>query len=99
MSTPPENDGRKRRRRGNERDGAADRAAILRAIRDAGAFGLTDHEGERLLRIMPQSYTPRRLELEKAGAIRRTARRRPTYSGRPAIVWIAAEPDAREAGA
>ncbi|MEO1584199.1 MAG: hypothetical protein AAFR96_06465 [Planctomycetota bacterium] len=73
------------------------RARVLAAIRAAGSEGLTDDEGERQTGLKPQSYTPRRNELAKAGLIRDTGTRRPTESGRPAAVWVTTD-DGEQAG-
>ena len=67
------------------------RERILTLIRERGALGLTDDEGEALLNMGPQSYTPRRGELVKQGLIVDSGRRRKTESGCPAVVWVAAE--------
>lgn len=67
------------------------RARVLAAIRAAGARGLTDDEGECEMGLKPQSYTPSRNELAKAGVIKDTCTRRLTESGRPAAVWIATD--------
>jgi hypothetical protein len=67
------------------------RDQVLYAIRQAGARGLTDDEGESALGIRPQSYTPRRGELAREGLIVDSGRRRRTSGGREAIVWIARE--------
>jgi len=64
------------------------RQRIHAAIVEAGTHGLTDDEGEALLSIKPQTYTPRRGELVKLGLVVDSGERRPTSSGRPAAVWI-----------
>lgn len=64
------------------------RERILAAIVEAGAQGLTDDEGEALLTIKPQTYTPRRGELVRRHLVVDSGERRPTSSGRPAAVWI-----------
>ncbi len=70
---------------------ARDRARILAAIREAGPHGLTDDEGEARLGIIPQTYTPRRGELVKAGLVVASGKRRKTTRGCPAAAWIASE--------
>lgn len=64
------------------------RQRIHAAIVAAGAHGLTDDEGEALLWIKPQTYTPRRGELVRLGLVVDSGERRHTSSGRPAAVWI-----------
>ena len=58
------------------------------AIVKASAHGLTDDAGEALLRIKPQTYTPRRGELVRLGLVVDSGERRLTSSGRPVAVWI-----------
>jgi hypothetical protein len=90
--------------RKNSPPGTSDRAAlmiaqftptlrdrILATIRDRGPVGLTDDEGEAILSIIAQTYTPRRGELVRAGKVRDSGERRPTSSGRPAAVWVSVE--------
>lgn len=60
-------------------------------IRDRGAFGATDDEGESALGIKPQSYTPRRGELVDLGLVMDSGKRRKTESGRAAAVWVTPE--------
>jgi hypothetical protein len=67
------------------------RKRILALIRERGALGLTDDEGEAVLNMGPQSYTPRRGELVKQGLIVDSDRRRKTASGCPAVVWVVVE--------
>ncbi len=64
-------------------------ARILARIIEAGAHGMTDEEGGIALSIKPQSYTPRRGELEEAGLVRDSGMKRPTSSGCAAMVWVA----------
>lgn len=82
------------------------RRAALDAWRAAGAAGLTIDAMEAATGISHQAAGPRKRELEDAGLIvqardeKGDAVRRPTRSGRPAWVWVAAEfarggPDAR----
>lgn len=90
--------------RKNSPPGTSDRAArmiaehaptlrqrILELIRARGPAGLTDDEGETVLGIGCQTYTPRRNELVRMGMVRDTGERRPTRSGRPAAVWVGTE--------
>lgn len=67
------------------------RLQVLAVIVAAGSTGLTDDEGERLTGIKPQTYTPRRGELARAGFIERSDHKRPTASGCPAAVWVATD--------
>lgn len=63
------------------------RDRVLAFLATCGADGATDEEGETALKMKPQTYTPRRGELVKAGLVVDTGRRRSTTSGRPAAVW------------
>jgi len=65
------------------------RARVLAYIVGQGPHGSTDDEGEAVLGIKPQTYTPRRGELVKLGLVVDSGRRRNTAGGRPAAVWIA----------
>ena len=65
------------------------RARVLAYIVGQGPHGSTDDEGEAVLGIKPQTYTPRRGELVNLGLVVDSGRRRNTASGRPAAVWIA----------
>lgn len=67
------------------------RLQVLAVIVATGPTGLTDDEGERLTGIKPQTYTPRRGELARAGYIERSGYKRPTQSGCPAAVWVATD--------
>lgn len=76
------------------------RSAIHDFIRDRGPHGATDDEGESMLGIKPQSYTPRRGELVALGLVVDSGQRRKTESGRPAAVWVTPEhAPTREGGA
>lgn len=90
--------------RKNSPPGTSDRAAlmiaehapslrerILATIRESGPKGLTDDEGEAMLGIIAQTYTPRRGELRQMGLIRDSGERRLTRAQRPAAVWVATE--------
>jgi hypothetical protein len=73
---------------------ATQRRAVLDAIRASGARGMTDEEIQQKLDMNPSSVRPRRGELltaKPAPLIRDSLRRRPTSSGRAAVVWVAAE--------
>lgn len=64
------------------------RMAVLKAIEDAGALGLTDEQIVDILEINPSSARPRRLELLEAGLITEAGTRK-TKSGRSATIWVA----------
>jgi hypothetical protein len=66
------------------------RAAVYAFIASRGAFGATDPEVAAGLSIPIQSVNPRRGELEEMGVIVLNGERRPSPSGRPCRVWIAA---------
>lgn len=51
--------------------------------------GLTDEEGQDLLRINGNTYRPRRVELEEAGLVKDSLTTRLTASKRKAVVWQA----------
>lgn len=51
---------------------------------------MTDAELGELLHLSAQSVTPRRGELVTLGEVVKTTGRRPTASGRSAVVWVAA---------
>jgi hypothetical protein len=59
------------------------------AIRDAGARGLTADELAARLDMDRWSIQPRTSELRRKGLVLDSGRRRPNYTGRLAIVWIA----------
>jgi hypothetical protein len=65
-------------------------ARILHVLYCEGEHGLTDDEGEALLGIKPQSYTPSRRKLVLSGLVVDSRHRRDTSSGRPAAVWVLA---------
>lgn len=67
------------------------RERVFAYIESRGLHGATDDEGEAALCIKCQTYTPRRNELAKAVRVVDSGRRRPTSSGCPAAVWIAAQ--------
>lgn len=52
--------------------------------------GATDEEIQLALRLNPSTSRPRRVELERAGIVKDSGRRRANRSGRKAIVWVAA---------
>ncbi len=61
---------------------------VLTFLASCGVDGATDDEGETALKMKPQTYTPRRGELVRAGLVVDTGQRRSTTSGRPAAVWM-----------
>lgn len=65
------------------------RTAVLHALADAGAAGLTDIELEALLGLQRPSGGNRRGDLCALGLATATGERRPSPSGRPCIVWTA----------
>ena len=73
----------------------SNRGCVLQAIQAAGLGGLTDEEIQRDTRLGANTARPRRHELSnpKHGDpwIVDSGQRRPTSTGSPSIVWIAAE--------
>ena|SRR5690242_1064017 len=61
----------------------------LRAIRSAGARGLTTNELAARVRIDRDSIQPRTSELRERGLIRDSGARRLNANGKRAIVWVA----------
>lgn len=61
----------------------------LRAIRAAGARGLTTHELAEMVRIHRDSIQPRTSELRRRGLIQDSGARRINATGKHAIVWVA----------
>ena len=64
---------------------------VLAYIRDRQAEGATDAECQEALNMLTQTQTPRRNALAKLGAVVNSGKKRPTPSGRNAIVWVAPE--------
>lgn len=60
-----------------------------RAIREAGAAGLTADELASRLEMERWSIQPRTSELRRKGRIRDSGQRRPNRTGKRAIVWVA----------
>lgn len=54
-----------------------------------GEHGATDEEMQQALGIDPNTQRPRRVELHEGGMIADSNKRRPTRSGRGAVVWVA----------
>lgn len=67
------------------------RALVLGFLKAAGTWGATDDKIQRELDMPGNTERPRRRELEKAELIVDSGRRRPTASGKAAIVWVARE--------
>jgi hypothetical protein len=63
---------------------------VFTLIRDLGADGATDDELQVYLQMNPSTQRPRRIELVEHGRVRASGVTRPTRSGRPATVWVAA---------
>ena len=61
----------------------------LRAIRAAGARGLTTHELAEVVGIHRDAIQPRTSELRERGLIRDGGGRRTNVTGKYAIVWVA----------
>lgn len=69
------------------------RARVLRVIEAAGEAGRTDEELQDELQMAGSTQRPRRVELVEGGYIRDSGQRRPTHSGRAAVVWVACKRD------
>ncbi len=65
------------------------REVVQRAIISAGLRGLTDEEGIATTGLNPSTYRPRRIDLQRVGALVDLGERRATASGRAAVVWFA----------
>jgi hypothetical protein len=61
----------------------------LRAIREAGATGLTADELAARLGLNRWSIAPRTTELMHKGLVRDSGLRRPNVTGKLAIAWVA----------
>lgn len=68
------------------------RRRVLTSIAAAGEWGRTDQELEEELGLLRPTGGNRRGELVDGGWVRDSGRRRPTRSGKPAIVWILTAP-------
>ena len=64
---------------------------VLAFIQKHGRGGCTDAEIAAGVGLAPDTARPRRIELVAAGLVVESGRRRPTPSGRGAVVWIAAK--------
>jgi hypothetical protein len=67
------------------------RSLVYRFIAGRGEYGATDQECQLGLALSSQTQGPRRVELERSGHVRDSGERRPTLSGRKAIVWVATD--------
>jgi hypothetical protein len=67
------------------------RERVLRNIIESGEFGVIDEDGYRRLRMIQNTYIPRRNELTNDGWIKDSGRRRETAAGAQAVVWVATE--------
>ena len=63
------------------------RECVYRSIASQAEHGATDLEVQAALDMDPSTQRPRRIELVKAGRIRKTERTRKTPSGRAAAVY------------
>jgi hypothetical protein len=63
---------------------------IFHVTRVSASYGLTLEQMAELSGIKLQSACGARLKLEKEGKIVSSGRKRPTKSGRQAMVWVAA---------
>lgn len=61
------------------------RLVYLHLLRSGGA---TDEAAQLALRLRPNTYRPRRVELRERGYVCDSGRRATTLSGRPAVVWV-----------
>lgn len=65
---------------------------IWKQLNRRGEQGATDHELQTALRMNPSTVRPRRVELVERQLVIDSGRRRPTKSGRLAVVWVVREP-------
>jgi hypothetical protein len=68
---------------------------IYAYLRDCGKHGATDEEIQDVLGIPGNSERPARRQLERDRRVKRTNRSRPTRANRPAIIWLAVIPRAK----
>ena len=64
------------------------RREVYALFQEVGADGATDEQVQIRLGLDGSTERPRRWELERAGLVVDSGRRRETISGRKAIVWI-----------
>ena len=67
------------------------RRRVWKALNRRGDRGATDEELQRALRMNPSTERPRRVELVESELVIDSGRRRPTRSGRMAVVWTVRE--------
>lgn len=73
------------------------RERVMERVRRAGVSGLTCDEAEVSLGLSHQTCSARFRELSKAGVVKDSGTRRPTRSGRKAVVYLSvARPDSAE---
>lgn len=65
------------------------RARVFEYLCSRGSQGATDDEMQVALSLAAHTQAPRRVELKEAGCVRNSGHKRPTRTGRNAIVWIA----------
>lgn len=75
------------------------RAKVFLHLLLAGEEGATIDEMERALELPGNTVRPRRVELEERGWVVDSTRRRPTQTGKLAIVWVVPEAVAESARA
>jgi len=68
-----------------------DRQAVLDYLRERGAYGGTDNEIQAGTGMNGNTERPRRGELEDAGLVVDSGRRRASTGGRACVVWVAKE--------
>lgn len=64
------------------------RRAVFEEIARRGVAGATDDEIQQALGMNPSTERPRRIELWRAGLVADSGQRRPTATGRLAVVWV-----------
>ena len=65
------------------------RELVYEYICSRWTHGATDQECQEYLGLSSQTQGPRRVELTRDGYVEDSGKRRPTRSGRKAIVWVA----------
>jgi len=65
------------------------RRLVYAYIAGRGQAGATDQECQEALNLASNTQGPRRIELTNSGHVQDSGQRRPTRSGRRAIVWTA----------
>lgn len=67
------------------------RLAVYRFVKSCQSRGATDEEIQDALRMPASTQRPRRVELVQDGWVRDSNKKRPTRSGRAAVVWVITE--------